>query len=360
MVSRSRLRLVLTVFATCLSAMVLVASANAAGPRVKLFDLPGAFTTAGALAVGPTGDIWMTASRDDVGRIIRMTPAGEARELALPDEVHGGLMYTSRSAVTPDAVWFSAMRKDSNPDQGANVLLRVGMDDSIQVVSVPGTDLDAILGTPDGLIYATTTETTDVTSHELRRIAPNGEDQLVSALDRDIWLDSLALGADGRLWYMTMQHAGAIDLATGAMTRYPVRSRFCRKLGSLGNGMRMSCAPGELTSGLGSSLWFIDRWIRAARGGVGRIAPDGTLRTTRWKVGYDGLQDIVAGPGGAAWVSTRTFKLYRISKSGRVSRVALPRRIDDSGYSGGLALAAADARTLWMLAGENVARIRLP
>jgi virginiamycin B lyase len=142
---------------------------------------------------------------------------------------------------------------------------------------------------------------------------------------------SIAIGEDGSAWVTSIGHNAVyrVDSAGGAFTRYDVATP--------------NAQPTTIVRGKQGDFWF----LMPAVSEIGRITSDGSI--TEYPAKLVGLQDVIVGPDGATWYSSRQG-IGRIDpSSGRATTFAC-------GGFGGMAIGP-DGH-LWVLGDKHMYVVR--
>ncbi|HWM11052.1 MAG TPA: hypothetical protein VNO82_16975 [Solirubrobacteraceae bacterium] len=227
------------------------ATAATASPRLTTYDLPAEFALPNDMTIGPDGATWVTDS--SLGRIWRIGTNGRIRHYDL-GQMPGAI------TVAYGSMWVA--------DSGGDAIHRVETDGS----------------------------------------------SVRYALDEASFPSSIALGADGALWFTEGRddEIGRIT-ASGDVTEYPLPSA--------------QTFSGDIVAGPDGALWFSE----SSTGKLGRITTDGAV--TEYDVpGDDPLPGaILPGPDGTLYVAERNDNVIsRVTTDGEfVDEYELPREHTD-------------------------------
>lgn len=231
------------------------------------------------LAVGPDGNVWMTATR----YVVRLTPGGELTEFPLPEEKAGQHFTQAAGPIVsgPDGnLWFSGYRAVANGGEGTSVATIDRMTTAGVVTQFdlpgPGSFPTRLAVGPDGNVWFTETQESKV-----GRITPSGSIQMFQ-LPPETRPVEIAAGADGNLWVTEDRNPAALGRITpgGEYTEFPLEPEI---------------GTGPLAAGPDGRLWF-----GAAQGAIYRLTPSGRVsRVQLPNPTY--VVDIVAGSDGSVW-----------------------------------------------------------
>jgi virginiamycin B lyase len=304
--------------------------------RFTVFPIPNG-GLAYQIVPGSDGNVWFIEAANN--KIARMTPTGVVTDFAVP---------TAKSApngiaLGPDGnVWFgesigSKIGRVSSTGTFAEYQLEAGSFPYIRaILPLPGQPWFS-----SGHLVGFGTSATAATSVTLP-----GEDTA----------DSLAVGADGNVWYAsrTSDSIGRINIANMAVTtfQFPVSS------------VPPDARPAYLTRGSDGALWFSENGdnqiARIDNAGLVKefdlqtpkaeptgtcLGPDGNI----WFVEETG-HGLIQLPGGG---QGETGGLGRVSPSGQILELSLP-----AGLSGGGVTAGPDGN-LWIADGPQIIRFRM-
>lgn len=214
-----------------------------------------------------------------------------------------------------------------------------------EVTELPGTpDVSALAAGSDGNVWY-------LGAGEAGYVSPGGQVTRFS-LPHPFGAGGLALGSDGNMWAAQADYSSGGDAIarispTGGITRFPLPER--------------EVGPAAIASGPDGALWFTETYkprigrittsgqitefptpwrvngitggpdgdVWFAAGSIGRVSPDGKMKTYGLSRKKFAVGPIVAGPDGRIWFSDGSGSIGRISPSGRITDVSLP----DKGWS---------------------------
>jgi streptogramin lyase len=327
--------------AVLITALLGAALAGVAGGQVITeFAIPAPATPWGITA-GPDGNLWFTDT-DLIGKIGRITPAGEITEFTLPANPFPA--HPLYIAAGPDGnLWFTSSFETIGRITTSGIVTEFLLQTLVSPVG--------IAAGPDGNLWFTEfygsrigriTPAGKITEFPLPGPCPTHELRIVSCLPFGI-----AAGPDGNLWFtesaggdpgQPVSKIGRITPA-GKITEFPLRPY----------------GPEGIAVGPDGNLWF------TATGLIGRISTAGEITEFAVPSYLAPSEGIVAGPDGNLWFTTHTNGVIgQITPAGVVSGFRVSP--DSSGVSG---LAAGPDGNLWFtedtLSGiGKIARITFP
>lgn len=261
------------------SVSALPGAADAAGN-----ELPASLaksTFAGALAAGPDGNVWFSATDyGEGGRVVgKVTPGGEVAEYPVPEGANsivlgadGNLWFTEADGIGRITPAGNATSFKPAAGTGAPQALTLGADGNVWFVTAKPAAVGRI--SPSGSVT-------------MFPLASGGEPYAITP------------GPGGDLWF-AMPEAGRVGRITfaGEVGEFP-----------LPEGAR----PNSIVLGPDGNLWFSD----SSQPRVGRITPAGEV--TFFPVHtVDGTGEVTAGPDGLIWF-TADDEIGSISTAGKVS-----------------------------------------
>jgi virginiamycin B lyase len=266
---------------TALVVFLAAATGRAAAAEPTPIELPQG-TRAQALAFGPDGRLWFTASKygvqEDTDVVGSTSLSGERREYALPARTLttiGGIVSGSDGSL-----WFA--------DTARSAIGRVTLGGTVtETPLTPGATPQAVAVGPDGAVWFTETE-----ADRVGRIDPNGE-VATFPLPSGAEPAGLASGSDGALWIAEHGISRIARLTPdGGLTEFP-----------LGLPKAM---PTAVTRAAGGDIWFgeegANRVGRIDR--AGHIAEFAVPGDTRGLGGGTGA--LAAAPDGGVYFVTGT------------------------------------------------------
>lgn len=241
---------------------------------------PVARTRADGFAIGPDGNVWITASR----WVSRITASGEVTTFAMPDEQFGQNFTQAAGPIVTGAdgnLWLSGYRAIPSASGGSALATIDRMTPSGVVTQFdlpgPGSFPTRLALGPEGNVWLTETSVDRV-----GRITPTGQIQMFQ-LPRGTRPVEIVLGADGNLW---VTQEGNDPGALGRITPSGEYAEF-----PIGEGVY----AGPLVAGPDGRLWFA-----AGPGTIARMTPSGRISTVQLPQATS-VADIVAGPEGNVW-----------------------------------------------------------
>jgi virginiamycin B lyase len=239
-------------------------------------------TFAGALAAGPDGNVWLSATGFDseVARVVgKVTPAGKVAEYAAPTGAD------SIAAGADGNLWFTESKGIGRITPGGDIT-------SFDLAKEAGTP-GALTAGPDGDVWFVASEPAAI-----GRVSPTGA-ITTFPLAGTGQPSAIAAGPDRDLWF-TEPEAGRI----GRITSAGAASEFPLPKGS---------QPNSIVLGPDGNLWFSD----ASQARVGRITPAG--EATFFPVPtIAGTDEVVVGPDGSIWFTAEN-EIGTISTGGKVA-----------------------------------------
>lgn len=324
--------------------------ADAASAEVAEFDLPPGNFYPRAIAAGADGNVWVSVTRGQVGRIApkqryeglidRVAPSGQITEFpapapylsALSSGVGGNVWYLSSDQVgfisssgqlmgfplsRPFSEGGLAAGSDGNMwtternDSGTDTIARIAPDGQVIRFPLPTRESGPgdITAGPDGALWFT-----ELFNKRIGRITTGGQIAEFSVTAKPF---GITAGPDGNLWFTYEGGIGRIS-PTGQVKEFPVRRR---PSSSIFDGM-----GGPITSGPDGRLWFTQ-----GPGVLGRISPRGRISYVDLPLAQSFPTDLVTGPDGTLWYSALgdhpceggggTCQAYLPDRAGLVGRV---------------------------------------
>jgi streptogramin lyase len=231
------------------------------------------------MALGPDGNLWVTL---DTGEAVqRISPAGEVTgNFPLPPGRHGVAIVAGRDG----DMWFT----ERIPPDDTGFVGRITMAGAITHHPVP-TGAQSLAMGADGNLWFTTLD------NRIGRMTPAGSVTLFGGLATDSSASSLTLGPDGNIWFVEPRHnaVGRITPA-GIVTEFPADE-----------------GPAGIAPGPDGNLWYTYQF------GVARMSTSG-LVTGHFTQGLSraaGAGYLSAGPDGNLWLAE--------SLGNRVARVSV-------------------------------------
>jgi virginiamycin B lyase len=263
------------------------------------FSLPRTLSDPDKIESGPDGALWLTQKIGHPGHLGRITTAGAASTVAVPDD-------SEPTAVTigPDrALWYSAIGA-----WGVG-LGRVGRVSAGNVSEVPlsvGRDLprphdeanafvDSIATGPDSALWFTS-------MNLVGRLVPGGSMTFFPITGAEE-LAPIVAGPDAALWTSDVVPAIWRITTSGSIRRFGLPTEFGAK---------------DLAFADDGALWFTSHSSPL----IGRRDPSGRITTFRLADDTEG-ESITAGPDKAMWFTT-TLAVNRITASGEQTQLELP------------------------------------
>jgi virginiamycin B lyase len=251
------------------------------------FPLPKTLREPDKIEPGPDGALWLTQKIGHPGRLGRITTAGAASTIALPAD-------SQPTAVTigPDrALWYAAIGATG---AGLGRLGRVSADNVSEVPLSVGSDV------------------------------PRPHDEA------NAFVDSIATGSDGALWFTSINLVGRL-VPGGKMTFFPVAGAE-------------ELAP--IVAGPEGDLWTTD--VVPA---IWRITTSGSIRRFRLRTEF-GAKDLAFAGDGALWLTYMSSPLIgRRDRSGRIATFRLP------GDTEAQSITAGPDEAMWFTTALDVNRI---
>jgi streptogramin lyase len=246
------------------------------------YPVPTAGSAPSRIVAGPDGNLWFTEF--DAGQVGRFDPVSETF-----DEFPVG----SGTSSGPAAITAG----------GGELYVGLQGDNGFAVVDTDGTQVEAhelsFSSVPAGLLfhagslYVAQAADDRVTLVE-RAASPFEELQLPDGESPG----SLAIGADGNVWYTGQQHIGRVT-PTGDVTRFAIPTA--------------DSAPLVITAGPDGHLWFTESAVDQ----IGRVATDGTITEFALPDGA-APEGITAGPDGNLWITGGTDQVRVMGTDGAV------------------------------------------
>lgn len=326
------------------------------------------------ITAGPDGALWYTISQGSGARLGRITTSGSVTFSTIDP---GGAVGTDGIALGPDGnLWVTALsrnvvwRFNLSPGPAAT-----GQTFAEFLICPPGSQPNGIAHGPDGNLWFTESSNG---ANRIGRSTPEGaitEFVIPTPNSRPV---GIAAGPDGALWF-TEHAAGQIGRITtaGVITEFPIPGGFS--------------APPRITAGPDGALWFTlprggpasigrittagvitefpisgggspggitpgpdgNLWYTNAGGGsgsaIGRITPSGAITEFSLPDVTSSPTEIVTGPDGALWFTEEAGnRVGRITTAGVITEFTIP-----SPTSGPVGIARGLDGNLWFT--ENVA-----
>jgi len=287
-------------------AVVLAPPAQAAPPALEppTAHVPDSATAApGRVSRGPDGSLWFPVAPSTV---VRVSPAGAVSRYPAVD-VTGGA-----SVVAPDgSFWYAG----SNAE---NVIFRMAPDGtSTRMLAYRaetfGYEVGDMAATADSSVWVTFNDGVARGGGSIARISPAGiVTKFKGPTAFGFYVNEprgIAVGADGALWFTSVDVIGRID-PDGTLT--------------MRNGPR-TASPTRITTGPDGALWYVNQTnpVSISRLDTGPFASNfGTNYATTITAT---VKDIAPGPDGNVWLSLSDNRIARMSTSGVVlGYTALP------------------------------------
>lgn len=312
----------LAAIALGLAALLLGISAAAASAVVSskapvtLYKFPRVPPTGGneALAVDLQGSVWFEQTYEESaeaggeprfpGQVVRMSREGQIT-VAAKSRAHGFAVAADNS------VWFPGFAQ----------IVRVAPDGSISEFPLPWDSKVVLASGPivagaDGNIWFSAGRSfpgDDGVAREseaiIGRLSPDGELTEFDLPGRGGYPTRLVAGPDGNVWFTEYieDRIGRITPA-GEIQQFQL-ARYSR--------------PNEIVSGPDGALWFMVEHDEGPA--IGRITTAGAV--TEFPLGSGerlGAGTLAAGPDGRLWFVAEARTIWRISTTGRISRLELP------------------------------------
>lgn len=263
------------------------------GAAIKVVDADPELREPLAITPGPDGDVWFT---EFAGNRVSHLPGladGGVRQVTLPtaNSQPGGIV-----AGADGNLWVT--------QQGADRIARVtpaGVVTEFSAGMPAGGQPGDIAAGPDGNLWFLLPGTAQV-----GRITPTGTVTLFAAPGSD--LAAITAGPDGNLWFTEpLTNKVARITPAGAVTEFTA-------------GITPGAEPGAITAGADGNVWFIER----GTGSIARITPAGVVTEFPTGLPADQLQDLRTGPDGNLWFTAANGRV------GRMTTEAAPPRFTDA------------------------------
>lgn len=313
--------------------------------KLSVLPVPASYALPGQIVRGPDGNLWFPAidysnftTTQPSGAIGRLTTAGKFQMFTLPD---ANSYPTSLTFGSDGSIWFIAFQGNGvlapNVDTaphftgGFSEIGQMTPDGQFHLFRLPSPNvyLTSIAAGADGNLWFTeNVDGTNGTSPHIGRMTPAGtfSDFPVTAPFAEGYLEQIIVGADGNLWFSlggvvaTYDSVGAIGKITpqGAITIF--------QLGKF-------AVPEDMTVGPDHNVWFTTDFE------VGRVTPKGQVhlfdpdpresRDSRLILG-----GITTGPDGALWFATEDVVVGRVTTNGAFTLYPFPAKASfDNGSS---------------------------
>jgi sugar lactone lactonase YvrE len=271
-------------------------------------------TSLNDLIVGPDGNLWFTESAFGSGgtsgpaAVGRITPSGAVTTFPLPSTEDG---IAGALTVGPHGdLWFPEFHELRAP-QKIGRITPAGVLTEFRLPARYGPPSDLTVG-PDGDLWFTTFANSGH-GGAVGRITPAGAITEFSVpTAADISPGELTVGPDGNLWFSgypaKRSRYSTIDRITpaGSFTQFRVPTAGIN--------------PGDLTVGPDGNLW-VPEYATSGTGAVGRITPAGAI--TEFSVPTAGISpgEPTVGPDGDLWFPVFPVGLFDTGTDGMIGRV---------------------------------------
>jgi len=251
------------------------------------FDLPG---SAQAIASGPDGNLWVTASS-----LLRVTTAGDFTSVPAPAPTPG----SSITFGSDGNLWMAA----------AGEIVRVTLSGAVTEFPLPVSShyLYRITSGPDGNLWFTQNDSKTGAYQAVGRMTPSGVLTEFDPFAPGITPYGIIAGADGNLWLTEIRGNKLARMKTdGTITEFPLQ--------------RPNSRPYEIISGPDGNLW-ITELLNNGTAALARVTTSGVV--TEFPDILPGLWGITVGPDNRIWFASGSG-IGAISSAGVVERFTLP------------------------------------
>ncbi len=348
---------------------------------IARFPIPGTaaeYETAGDIAPGSDGNVWVTDDNSDISRI---TPRGKVTTYDLPTN-----SYVNQLTLGPDGdIWFVDNNFSANTT--TNAIGRITPAGVVTVFPQPNLINDLASG-PDGDVWFTGL---DSQNSFVGRISPSGQvEESAVGSAQSLSLGNIAADQVGDLWVPTQTYSGESSVV-GLLRISPTGQMTSIQLPEV----KVKTAPGkpaqsvplaisELTQGPDGHVWFTASPTSSLTSSwIGTVSPAGQFTIFR-VLGPNSKYipgQIAAGPGKSLYfaVTDTNFDtgpdaqpvLGKITTTGRVSFTRFSQHLngqgENLGISGVNALTMGPDGNLWLVSpdfstsgGIEVDRLALP
>jgi virginiamycin B lyase len=262
------------------------------------FSLPKALSDPDKIEAGPDGALWLTQKIGHPGQLGRITTAGAASTVALP----AGSEPTAVTIGPDQALWYSAIGVQGS---GLGRVGRVSAEHDVREVSLSvGNDVrppsaagnafvDSIATGSDGALWFTSFDL-------VGRLVP-GQTMTFFPIAGAEELAPIVAGPDGALWTTDVVPAIWRITTSGSIRRFSLPTQFgAHDLAFAGDG----------------ALWFTSQSSPL----VGRRAQSGRITFFRLA---DEAKSITMGPDDALWF-TSSLAINRITAGGEITQLDIP------------------------------------
>jgi streptogramin lyase len=334
-----------------LAALLAACTPGAHGPssfprgKLSLLNMPRPYALPGQIALGPDGNLWFPAigygnfaTNQPSGAIGRLNSAGQFHLFTLPEPNS----YPTTITFSRDGtLWFTAFQGngqlapigDTAPHftSGFSEIGRMTPNGQFHLFTLPSSDVyltSIAVGADGNLWFTENLDGTGTTSQRIGRMTPAGAfaDFPVSAPFANGYLRQIIAGPDGNLWF-SLEGSDASYNALGALGKItPQGAISFIQLGKF-------AVPADMTVGPDHNLWFTTGFE------VGRVTMAGQVRLfdpdPQASAGNRlDLGGIAAGPDGALWFATANVVVGRVTTDGAFTFYDFPPNTDfDNGSS---------------------------
>ena len=255
------------------AALLCVPAAGAAAATPPITEFSSGVSDAASLTAGPDGNVWFT----DLGKIGRITPAGQITEFANP--ANPGMMPLSLVLGDDGNLWFT----DGGTTRELGTITPAGQITESAAGLLAGTAPTELTAGPNGTLWFLDPGT----SHVGRVITSTGAVTEFPYSAAAPSLDRIAAGPDGNIYFTDKGNVPGIGIVApdGTITKAATTGAMSM--------------PSELGGGPDGSVWFSDQESPNA---IGRLPSGGSV--TEFSTGLQAnaaVDAVIAGPDGNVW-----------------------------------------------------------